>query len=684
MDPDRSEEKDGESGRTTPTMKNNLRRGVEFFNSKRYEQAILEWSKVLREDPTNKKALDFITKARLRLSKTATEDENAKVAADAAQCFKIGLQYFEEEEYQMAINQWIRALTYEPENSDALEYIRRAQQTIQSGAAPTKARPGLPPASAKVLRDSESGAFTRAEVPATPAPAAATPAAKPGGKRPSEADNKALAAEAEALYEEILGGGAPAPAGGGKKAGGAKSRGSGSTTRATEAPRAPGLVGSIFMLPRRHPFLLLGIVAVAIGVFGALYFIFMASDWVTEMAKAKQKIKEQNWFDCVQALNAADGYKQNDPETLFLRGSCYNHLTDWDHAIKDLERTTSLDTKNGEAWYQLGLAQSKKNMFTEARASLRQSCGNGNDNADVKALMASVLTQLGVPEDIIKECAGGGIETQPPSVKVRLGWIDLLSGDYAPAIEKAELAIVDVPGEEYPYLLKVRALEQMGKLDDAIGAANSGIELVSLAPRLHYLKANIQLQKGDFEGAVNTMREAESHGGDYRYHLELGNIWMRQYRRNHQDFLKERAVTAYKEAMEMSDDGYVPLAWGRALQVFGDQAGADAKLRDAAGRFKGTEVDDFGYSYLWMTYYLLKDWDKALQTLDKNIADNQNTITSLAAKGMTLFAKGSKDGAKEAFEMAASKQKGKKIVAPVEYADISVEDVRAMMTGAGL
>ena len=74
-------------------------------------------------------------------------------------------------------------------------------------------------------------------------------------------------------------------------------------------------------------------------------------------------------------------------------------------------------------------------------------------------------------------------------------------------------------------------------------------------------------------------------------------------------FLKDKAVTAYTQAAQMTDEGYPDLAWGRALEAFGDAAGAKAKYQAAAATFKGVEVDDFGYNYLWMAQYRLKQWD---------------------------------------------------------------------------
>ncbi|MFN7975261.1 MAG: tetratricopeptide repeat protein [Acidobacteriota bacterium] len=672
---DHTDEKDLD-GKTTPTMKNNLRRGVEFFNSKRYEQAILEWSKVLREDPTNRKALDFIQKARTRLSKTATPEENEKLTQNADQCFQTGRQYFEEEEYQMAINQWIRALTYHPDHLDALNYIKKAQAKIEEGAAPTKAKPGAPaPVAAKVLKDSESGAFSREEVKPAPPP----PAPAPAKAKVKEEDNKRLAAEAEALYEEIL----SSPATGATTSTGAKKPGFQQVKTpggkpSTTVAREPGFIGQLVSFPARHPIWLAGILVVAGAVFATLWYLSRGVDWVVERDKGINLFKQGNCFEASQHFANALTKKDDDAETAAYYGRSFTCQKDWDKAIPALKRALELDGKNATAWYHLALSHFHKNQLDDARNALRKARDNGDSGDDVIELMVKILQTQGKLDELLKEFPNLTPDKMPFEVLVLLGRSELTAQNYEQAKKFGEMAVQKAPTEEDTWLLLVTVLREMGDAQGAMARAKEGIGKLALSPRVHYVLANIQLALGQSEGAIETMKLAEAQGGDFRYHMELGNIWMLLYRKEKRADFKDKAIASFEKASSMATDGLVSLAWGRALMTFGDKPGARAKFQEAADNFNDKQVDDLGYSFKWICYYQLEDWDKALIAVGAALTQNQTPIANSTAKGITLIKKGDAAGAKAAFEA------GKKTVAPVEYADITSADIKAMMAGVGL
>ena len=651
-----------EGSPVSPAIKNNLRKGVEFFNTKRYEQAIAEWSKVLREDPTNRKALDFILKARTRLAKDATPEEKTKVVTEANQFYEVGSQYFEEEEYQMAINQWIRAITLRPDRGDILEKIQEAQSRIASGAAPTKASAGKP----RELKMTDSS-----ELP--------VPAAQEVVAKKKEEDNKALAAEAEALYDEILGNAGAKPQKPGMFATVTPKGGK----QAVAVPAEPGIVSDLIGFPARHPFWFLAILAVAVGVFVTLYYTFMAVDYTQELAAARSNAEAGEWFKVVSHLNKANDQMPDDEEIIMFRGEAYTHLTDWDNAAADFERVTGgLNPGNTEAWKMLGLSLNRLNRFEDALAALEKA----KDDADVETRkeVLVALENLGRQDEYVDWFPVQNLEEQPATILVKLGRHDLLTRNYEEAKQKGEVAVSKTPSEQAPYLLLTRALYEMGEAQGAIGVANEGIAAMTLCPQLYYLKARIQQATGDFEGSIATMREAEGQGGDYRYHVEIGNIWLNQYRKTQEGFLKDKAINAYKDANELDDDGYASLAMGRALRIFGDKAEATKHLKLAASRLKGPESDEFGYSYRFVAYYLLGQYDEAVAIADKNIAAREEVLSNLAAKGIALHAKGDKAGAKLAFQEAQDLQKGRTVVAPIEYADLDRAAIEARMKEVGL
>jgi len=545
---------------------------------------------------------------------------------------------------------------------------------IEQGAAPTKARPGSHEDRAKKVL-ATAGTAARQEKPAPPPAAAKQPA------KHQKKDNRALAAEAEALYEEILGGDAEPQA---KRPSGAKRRSSGTASKAVAASKPPGLLSQLTAFPFRHPVWLLGIVAVAAGVFIALYILAFVTDYATELSAGKAKMNAGAWFEAASHLTKADKLKPDDAEILGLRGECYVKLKRWEEAAADLVASTNLDPANAKNWRLLAESEVRMNKHEAAIKALRKAKGSGDKGSEVQQLMLEALTALGRPGDFVKEFPVSDISILPPSVLTRLATIDLLTQNYEEAKKKAELAVTKTPGEEAPYLLLVRVLRAMGRTDEALRAADTCIAKVALCPQLYYLKAHIQIDSRDFAGAIDTMGLAQSQGGDYLYHTELGNIWMLRYRQTKEAFLKDKAMAAFKQADGSSDgSGFVPMAAGRALLTFGMADAAKKQLQTSVSRFQGTETDPYGYPYKWIASYLLKDWSTAIATLDKAIEANQNTITCLAAKGITYYAMGEKTQAAEAFGKASAMQEGNKIIAPVEYADLSAKDIEKIIKEVG-
>ncbi|GEM_PF-2385298 len=101
--------------KTTRITKESFEKGKSAFDSQNYFDAISYFADYLKIDPKNSEAEDYINRSR-ELLKPKIESY-----------FKLGLQYYVDENYKQALEVWNRALIISPDHKAIIEYKKRAE-----------------------------------------------------------------------------------------------------------------------------------------------------------------------------------------------------------------------------------------------------------------------------------------------------------------------------------------------------------------------------------------------------------------------------------------------------------------------------------------------------------------------------------------------------------------------------
>ena len=128
--------------------------GIELFQEKKYDEAIIEFKKVVNADPQDFETQEYIYKAHLNSARSLLEAKDYHAAdrrlqacldfkSDCQQCrtiiqqcensykelhYQLGIQYFGEEKLENAINEWKLVKKLDPNYKQVEENIRRAEK----------------------------------------------------------------------------------------------------------------------------------------------------------------------------------------------------------------------------------------------------------------------------------------------------------------------------------------------------------------------------------------------------------------------------------------------------------------------------------------------------------------------------------------------------------------------------
>jgi tetratricopeptide (TPR) repeat protein len=130
-----------------------LKRALEYFDKRRYDEARAEIKRVLQEIPDHKEA--NVLMARIRELDSITEKKK-----DASSVVKSALQMYREGKYQAAILEFQKALEVDPENKQAQAYIKSIQDELDNR---TKARELYQEALSSQQGGDLGGALTRVD-----------------------------------------------------------------------------------------------------------------------------------------------------------------------------------------------------------------------------------------------------------------------------------------------------------------------------------------------------------------------------------------------------------------------------------------------------------------------------------------------------------------------------------------
>ncbi len=97
-----------------------FQKGKSAYDQENYLEAISIFTEYLKQEPKSKDAQTYIDRSRDSLIPKVEE------------YFKIGLQYYVEENYKKALEVWNKALTIKPEHQAILEYKKRAELKLEA------------------------------------------------------------------------------------------------------------------------------------------------------------------------------------------------------------------------------------------------------------------------------------------------------------------------------------------------------------------------------------------------------------------------------------------------------------------------------------------------------------------------------------------------------------------------
>jgi tetratricopeptide (TPR) repeat protein len=98
-----------------------LRRGQEFMRKGMHDEAVLEFKKILRDNPDQKDA-------KMLLDQLQGKSDNEAFASQVRQVIRKGLEAYQEDKIDEAVKIWEEALKLDPNNTSAKAYIKGAQE----------------------------------------------------------------------------------------------------------------------------------------------------------------------------------------------------------------------------------------------------------------------------------------------------------------------------------------------------------------------------------------------------------------------------------------------------------------------------------------------------------------------------------------------------------------------------
>ena len=128
--------------------------GLQLFHEKKYDEAVIEFKKVVNADPQDFKTQEYLFKAHVNSAQDLLKEKQYHAAdqqlqacldfrTDCLQClpmikqcedaykelhYQLGIQYFGEEKLENAISEWQLVTKYDPHYKQVAENIRRAER----------------------------------------------------------------------------------------------------------------------------------------------------------------------------------------------------------------------------------------------------------------------------------------------------------------------------------------------------------------------------------------------------------------------------------------------------------------------------------------------------------------------------------------------------------------------------
>ena len=570
-----------ESERLEPHLKRYLKRGVDSFNSKDFEKAIAEWAKVLRERPLHGTTLQYIRKARKRLDRKATPEKRAEETEAYERLFLHGKEYFAEGEHRMAINQFVQALTFRPEDKDLQDWVRKAEASLKESGESQHTAPGRPRTlrhGDSPLASTQSGAYVRPTVDRE----STSPKEPQEPKEPKEGEEK-LRAAAENIYTQIL----KDEATGGVPRSGAVARPTGIRTQAVSSKRESSTLRKIEIA-----IVLVGLIFIGVSVVRT----YLKPD-TEHLDRAILLADAKQWANARAEFGQHIFKNPEDPRGYRGRAEASRELGQIGETLEDLKKLLELEPTDFQNIVDYGAALLSVNRYEEARDAFQVALTKSLSEEQRATSLDSLLTcliNLGELDAAIETCDELLKLNPDPEIAQIKGELLLSLNRF----EEGRQALIDVLAQgrrsDSIVLALYRSYLLEGKEELAQGVLEQNpFEEDALAAT--FLRARLAYRTGDLQQSLQLIEQGlEQDPAHWRGYAELATVWTHEWMRTSEDAMAGRVRSALDAARERSRiDGRLSFALGIALRILGDRR-YDLNLEQAERHLSETVLDDSG------------------------------------------------------------------------------------------
>ena len=634
-------------------LKRYLKRGVDFFNSKDYDKAIVEWAKVLRERPSHDTTLHYIRKARRRLEKTLSPEKRREDTEAFERLAGHGDEYFREGEHRMAINQYVQALTYRPEDEDLLEKLHKAEGALRQAGETVSTAPGKP----RQLRHVES--------PTSSSQSGAVPRPAP--------DTEKLAAAAKSIYSQMM----------------KEERGEAPTKRASGRPTGIRTQVSAPSEGSRFVGLKIAIILAGLGFIGwQLYKTFVTPD----VAHIEQGRRYRDAALYQQAVDEFSQHISKHPKEILgyiERAQTYELMKDTTFAAEDYRSILELEPNNPANIAQYAGSLMRADDYQKAAEAFEVALDKvpEADRAKVLDQLLTCYIKTGALPKAV-EVAGKLYDAQPTleilQIKGELQMDQNLFREGRETLRKVKDEGGKDPSVDYrlyrSYLIEGDMAGALSVIDSAMLSSPDEVDLF-------FMKAKITYRKGDMKTALDLIEQGLAKDqAHWRGYAELALIWLREWKKTGEQDLADRVLKAFEVSKDKARiDGRLSFFEGLALAELGEANRGDLKFEEAVRHLGDEEVDDLGFSFLAMAQLMRKDYGSAEAALLRRLQLDPMNIAHWVLLGYVRQESGAAESAGQAFLKSFEVQPDeKKRLLPVESMLRDKNDLRDHMRLAAL
>ncbi len=205
------------------------------------------------------------------------------------------------------------------------------------------------------------------------------------------------------------------------------------------------------------------------------------------------------------------------PEIALNLGMLHFNARQWDEAISLFEEVVESDATNRDARLNLGNLYLRQRRFEDARAQFQALIELSGSIFEGYLGLGLSLVELNRLDEAI-EALSTSIRLRPEHARsyCELGRAYIAAGEMERALESAQVALRLEPKMVDGQLLLQEILIRSGNFDEAVAACNRALR-VGDSSRVYYNLAVAQTMKGDYEEALEALRQAFAIDDDIRF-----------------------------------------------------------------------------------------------------------------------------------------------------------------------